>query len=367
MQQNKKKAVFFSFQHPDLSPGGGQAIAYRQHKYWNKLGGDSIFIASSHEKKIKTSGGSPITQIDTLEFLYESKSYDFFYHINHDTSGEKELLSLIESYSPDILYVNHFIGFGVDFFMALRNKINTEMCLIVHEFISICANNGHLRSNSSHRICYEIKHGACARCLSGINIDEFGLRENLFRSFFKCFNEVIAVSDFTMRTINSVFPEVKIRVVSNGPFKSEIKEIKDRPAIAKNRVTISYIGQIHKTKGVEELIAAVEDINNSKEASIELKIWGSFTENKYKDYIEKKIEKISTQRRRPEIMGEYHPDAIPEILKQSDIVVVPSLWPESYCLTADEAIYSGAVLVCSDFPAIIERYEIDEERIFSLA
>ena len=62
--------------------------------------------------------------------------------------------------------------------------------------------------------------------------------------------------------------------------------------------------------------------------------------------------------------GAYDASDLPALLDDRNVVVVPSMWPESYCLTADEALQLGKILVCSDIPAIRERFAPSDSTLY---
>jgi glycosyltransferase involved in cell wall biosynthesis len=53
--------------------------------------------------------------------------------------------------------------------------------------------------------------------------------------------------------------------------------------------------------------------------------------------------------------GHYQPEDLSEIFRNSDVVVVPSLWEETFCLTMSEAFAHGVPVIASDVGAMSER------------
>jgi glycosyltransferase involved in cell wall biosynthesis len=55
------------------------------------------------------------------------------------------------------------------------------------------------------------------------------------------------------------------------------------------------------------------------------------------------------------LRGTYEPEQLPELLSEVDVVVIPSIWDETYCLTVSEAQAMGVPVVAADVGAIAER------------
>ena len=58
--------------------------------------------------------------------------------------------------------------------------------------------------------------------------------------------------------------------------------------------------------------------------------------------------------------GAYLPAELPRILSELDVLVVPSLWWESFCLTIREAQLAGVPVIASDLGAMREALDGEE-------
>jgi hypothetical protein len=121
--------------------------------------------------------------------------------------------------------------------------------------------------------------------------------------------------------------------------------------------TIAYLGAVIPVKGVHVLIEAFKRLGRR---DLRLEIHGvmpGFHEDH--DY---------GQRMRAEaegwpnisFHGSYEVDEVPRILEGVDLLVVPSIWWESFCLTLREGILAGVPVVASDLGAM--REALDGER-----
>jgi glycosyltransferase involved in cell wall biosynthesis len=345
--------------HPDLVPGGAQTIAKRLHDAHLKQHGpeSSLFIAAMVGGGPKRPAGSNIVQLAPREFLYVAPSFDYEFYTNFDEEGQSALMELIESFDPGVLHFHHFCGFGIDFVQAALTKFNARSVFTVHEHLLICNNDGHLLQRNNQHICTDISYARCSTCMPQFRYDYFQQRMGHFSRVIKKFSSVTAVSQFTADIVGKALSLPKpIQVIPNGPVHS------NRVAQAEplDVLKIAFIGQIHPTKGVHLLLESLLAMCKGKfdvARRIDLAIWGNFVgTEEYRERIDKSVSALTALGVPVAFPGAYDASDLSSLLADRNVVVVPSLWPESYCLTADEAVQLGKILVCAEFPAIAERF-----------
>lgn len=354
----QERAVFFSFHHPDIVPGGAQAVAHKMHlAHLAAHGpGSSLFIAAMSEGGPNRPAGSNLVQVAQAEFVYVNAAYDYVYFTNFDESGQKEILRLLDSFAPDVLHFHHFMGFGLDFIQACLTRYEARSVFTVHEHLLVCHNDGHLVQRGNGHVCKEISFARCATCLPQYRYDYFHHRMRHFARVMESFDQVTAVSAFSARLVGEALGLKKpIHVIPNGPIGMSAFTIGDLTTLR-----IAFIGQIHRTKGLHLLLQSVLALVKETPrlaSQFDIDIWGNFVGNEeYKKEIGKLVEALVAARVQISMNGPYDAADLKALLHDRNVVVVPSLWPESYCLTADEALQQGKLLVCSDFPALRERY-----------
>jgi glycosyltransferase involved in cell wall biosynthesis len=379
------KAAFFSFLHPLFSPGGAQTIARRLFEaHEAKHGrGSALFIGANIGEGPKRSPGTNLLQVGEFDFLYVTPNFDHVFGTNFDVAGQVEMLELLDSFAPDVLHFHHFLGFGVDFIQACLARFPAPSVLTIHEHLLVCHNDGHLLQKKNNHICLQVELARCAACLPEYRYDYFPQRMQHFKRVVEQFDVVTAVSRFTAGVIEQAMDLAKpIVVVPNGPVApvpaqaGQIIESGTRP-VRRTETTmpatvarfplrdlhIAFIGQIHPAKGLHLLLDALVDIGvECKDErwlrNTKLTIFGAFVGNSaYSSDIETKLKTAEAMNLKVSLAGPYDSQDLSRLLHDCNVVVVPSLWPESYCLTADEAVGLGKVLVCSDFPAIRERFQ----------
>ena len=120
------------------------------------------------------------------------------------------------------------------------------------------------------------------------------------------------------------------------------------PARARGRLarTIGYLGQVRPTKGVHILLQAFIAV---APVDAKLLIHGGIQGGQYSDQI------MGLARLHPgvRLTGQYHPDDVPNLLRDVDVLVNPS-FNESYSLTVREAIQQGVPVIASNVGALPE-------------
>jgi glycosyltransferase involved in cell wall biosynthesis len=97
---------------------------------------------------------------------------------------------------------------------------------------------------------------------------------------------------------------------------------------------------------------------------VELQIHGNPIDAAYHQHLDARVAQAAEAQLKATLRGKYSPTNLEQVFSEIDIVVVPSMWPETYCLTADEAILAGKILVCANVPAIAERIKASKGTFF---
>ena len=115
----------------------------------------------------------------------------------------------------------------------------------------------------------------------------------------------------------------------------DIKTSKKQISLKDDLPVITYIGDLGKIKGVEMLIRAFNDID----AEARLVIVGDGPERE-------KLEELAGKN--VEFLGKIEHDAINSVYQRSEVIVVPSLWPEPLSRVLLEAAYFGKPVIATD-------------------
>ncbi len=118
--------------------------------------------------------------------------------------------------------------------------------------------------------------------------------------------------------------------------------LKENPGIKRTPTRILYVGQLHPYKGVHTIIEALSILEKTKDlTSITLTIVGKGMP----DYT-KRLEEMASQLSIPvEFKGLVPHQLLPELYREMDVFIFPSIWEEPFGLTHLEAMASGLPVI----------------------
>ena len=105
------------------------------------------------------------------------------------------------------------------------------------------------------------------------------------------------------------------------------------------------MGTFTRLKGIHVLIAAFKSL----EGEFVLDLYGAGDT----DY-EKELKRLASGDSRIAFCGFVEPEGVVQVYCQHDVIVVPSLVPETYCFVLREALNCGCAVIASDIGAMTE-------------
>jgi glycosyltransferase involved in cell wall biosynthesis len=140
-------------------------------------------------------------------------------------------------------------------------------------------------------------------------------------------------------------PDDRLRVVANGVW-IEPRQLDGRdwePSRRPGPLALAFLGPVLAHKGLGRLLEALA---LARLDAVELTTFGPVEDAAVARELYSRAAEIPGLRFR--MYGEYEPEELPLLLEETDCVVVPSQWPETFCLVAREAHVRG-------LPAIVSR------------
>lgn len=162
-------------------------------------------------------------------------------------------------------------------------------------------------------------------------------------------DEIVAISLFVQNSLANYggINKRKVHVIyPNLPESNYIeKEIEET-------FTITFIGKLEQWKGVSNLLKAFKKVTE-KRSNVKLLIVGSGS-------LEKHLKRFVIREKlqgRVSFEGWVPHSSLPLIMKKTDIVVTPSLWPEPFGRTAVEAMTFGRPVIVNPVGGLNEQVE----------
>ena len=175
-------------------------------------------------------------------------------------------------------------------------------------------------------------------------------------------SKIIVISEYLKNDIIKRFPKIdtnKIILLKNGIKTdynfNEFNKLNERKSlkIMDNEIVILFVGRIVKEKGIEELINAINELNNRR---IKLLIVGShnFGKNSKSDFSKKMDIKFREMGNQVIFTGFVSHQDVWKYYCVSDFAVLPSIWEEPAGLTMIEASACGVPIITTNSGGILE-------------
>jgi glycosyltransferase involved in cell wall biosynthesis len=267
-----------------------------------------------------------------------------------------ELARVIGELAPDVVYLHNVFDAGaVGAVATLANR--GVLVWYVHDHYLTCLSE--LRWRRDLGSCPEqlgagclvaIGEGCCVlrypeRALGG---DELAVRVALSRSMGEV-DGVVVVSEYMRSLLADAAPQLtgRIHLLSRpirdlGALRPRSRRHRRDPAV------ITYAGRITPEKGLAVLIEALAAARG--DGPIELRIAGVVENDSYWSYCQRLQTTAMTTNPGLNVSYLGHLDyaAIDDLYRQSDIVAIPSQWPEPLGAVAIEAMSAGAAVIASN-------------------
>lgn len=348
--------MVFSHGHPTFSKGGAEIAAYNLFKGINELPGHECwFVARCTDNILHL--GSPLAAINEKEFLISGNA-----DLTHLTStirlgDNSEFAELLRYINPDVVHFHHYINLGLEMLYAVKRTLpNTKVLVTLHEFIAICSNNGQMQKTNG-TLCHTYSPRECMQCFPNKTPEDFFLREQYIKSFFRNVDLFISPSEFLRkRYIEWGIDENRIKVIENGQrIETDLppREIRSE----EKRNIFGFFGQINPFKGVDVLLQAISNLTSKQRRKIVLEIHGANLEYQTQDF-QKKVKRLSKPLEEEGAIrwvGSYQPHELRDRMANVDWVVVPSIWWENSPMVIQEAMLFNRPLLVSNIGGMAEK------------
>ncbi len=287
--------------------------------------------------------------------------YDDFTWIHRNPAAHAAFVDELESFRPDVVHFHHLTNLSTTLPAAAKAR-DLPVVMTLHDFWMVCLRGQRLHPDMT--ICETIEEQRCHECLSSIWPQWFLPREpgdetpSPLQAFRESTREAASLADIVitpsafhrerMLEDMDLDPE-RIEAIPHGLDHSMFHSVHDAHRPVK---TIGYVGSVVPPKGVHILLEA---FNLLRDDSLELRIHGSAPVfHDKKDYLGELRKMAENAAGTVRFMGHYDNARVPVLLEDIDILVVPSLWWETFSLTIREAMLAGIPVVASNLGAMRE-------------
>jgi glycosyltransferase involved in cell wall biosynthesis len=241
-----------------------------------------------------------------------------------------EINKIIDNFKPDIIHVHDFYSIS-SVFISNRNR-DIPIVLTVHDKFP--------KKIYSH-------NNILVKILGGIVIKN---RNKIWLKYTKMSNKVLAVSKFIKKNLISFgVSRKKIEVLPNIFRLDHIDNLDEKDIRINDRIDILYVGSLFKEKGVNVLIKAYKELTQKTNKIVNLTIVGKGPEKN-------NLLRLSSNLGIKNIIfiDFTQNEKLNRLYKKSDIIILPTLYEESFGRTVIEAMSFGKVVIGSNIGAIPE-------------
>jgi len=262
------------------------------------------------------------------DYLYEDKFYDK----NIDEIFENYLLEI----KPDIVHIGHLSHLSTNIIKIIK-KYNIPIVYTIHDFWLFCIKGQMI--NKNNEIC---KQPSVENCLACSNyLVQYKQVEEAFNHMREAIN-LIDVFISPSHTLRNFFTKQgidkdKIKYLKYGFDTQKIKF--DKKKFTKtSKINFGFMGRVIPTKGIKVLVEAFKELPEET-----LFVYGNI--GAQKRFLETKNIIFK---------GQYNNNNINEVLKNIDVLIVPSIWYENAPLVIQEAFLAGVTVITSDIGGMAE-------------
>lgn len=354
------RVLIISHGHPAFSIGGAEMASHHLFQGLNQLDGVEAFYLARAGYPMARHRQTPLMSLrqGTRETFLWADDYDHFQVSNRATGDltgafRRYLLDL----RPDVVHFHHFIGLGVEALWEVRRTLpDARIVVTFHEYLSICVRHGQMVKTQKNRLCSRASPAECHGCFPELSAARIFERELFLKNHLALADAYVSPSHFLIdRYVKWGLPAERFSMLENGIDTEAVAPPRPLPAGGR-RARFGFFGQVTEFKGLQVLLDAVgrvpDDIWGDDAA---LCIFGGNLENQPEDFRNRFEALMDKAGRRAKFYGSYRAEEMPDLMRQVDWVVVPSIWWENSPLVIQEAFLHGRPLIVSDIGGMKEK------------
>jgi rhamnosyltransferase len=293
--------------------------------------------------------GIPVTAVN-----YNFGDAATFAAIHRNPRIEELFVRHLEEARPDVVHVHHLTCLSTGILDRVAER-GVTLVMTLHDFWMVCARGQRIRKELE--LCEDLEREKCAPCLRALwphyDITADGLRalDRELRARLRACDALISPSAFHgERMLEFGLDRGRLHVVPHG-----LPRPPARPRRLRDRVrTIGYVGSVMPTKGVHIL---VEAFNRLARPELRLRVHGEAPVFHGDAGFLDRLRAMPHAGLDVAFTGPYEPERVWDLLEEIDLLVVPGLWWEAFCLTIREGFLAGVPVVASGLGAMGEAFE----------
>ena len=256
-------------------------------------------------------------------------------------------LNLLTKIKIDEIIVNHLIGFPqldnlLKFILSLKRQ-QSKISARIHDYFSVCPNYNFMMED---KFCGGPDTEKCITCLEGnkrkhlpsYKCKKTGIIEwrEMWHDFYSKIDKIIVFSQSTLNLFTKAYPDLNNIIIK----PHEVPYLRSVNIVKHAGINIGVLGSIVANSKGKKILAEIEH-QLEMYPDIKLIVIGEFESRSQKTII----------------TGKYERDMLPDLIEkhQIDIVLIPSVCPETFSYTTAEAMMMKLPVACFNIGAPAER------------
>lgn len=282
----------------------------------------------------------------TLQMKAYNLRRKFELYFDYSKADKSFLQRICKALIINHIFINQLVDYPINKIiqMILYTKIKYDF--FVHDFYCVCPRYNLLNANNKY--CRNEKSAyICNKCLqSNILCNAIEKWRAEFFLLLAKAESVITPSNNTTEIIKGYYPTLNIKTWEHS-VPDHVRMTYNENFRNNKVLHVSVLGAIGEAKGarlIEELVSLIR----KHKASIKITVIG---------YTDRFPDKYTSKDGVFTVTGPYNNAKVSELLAayKSNIVLIPSIWPETYSYTVSEAIFSGYKVLAFNIGAPAER------------
>ena len=356
------KLLFVTSAYPPESRGGTELHVRDMARELVEKGHDvKVFVregdaeAEEYALRRERDGGVEVLRLNNM--FREASGFQWIWQ---NDAIDAVFADVLDDFVPDLVHVHHLTCLSTGILDVAKDR-GYPLVMTLHDFWMVCPRGQ--RIDRDLALCETIDRVTCARCLHAL-WPHFNELEppgpgvvppalvqwdaSVMRRLGRC-DLLLTPSEFHRdRMLEFPLPADRVEALPHGLRHDVLAATKSTGVPVRK---IGFVGTVIPTKGVHVL---VEAFGTLKGEDLELHIHGNAPNFHGDESYMETLKNSAAGDGRVRFHGAYDASQLPMILRDLDVLVVPSLWWESFCLTIREGLLAGCVVVASDLGAMHE-------------
>jgi glycosyltransferase involved in cell wall biosynthesis len=340
--------------YPPRFIGGAELVAHRHACIMRDAGhrvivfaGEARPASARHSIVQDTYEGLPVHRVQLKAVDYNS-DFVAFYH----AEVERHFASLLALHRPDVVHFHNLNGLSTGI-LSQAARFGAVTVLTAHDYWGFCHRNTLLLRDGT--VCSD--RTACADCQMYIHDGRactipMRMRNDFIALQFRVLDRLICPSAYLAAAYveSGMVPAARAVVVHNGADVERLSGISREPS--EGPVRFAYIGYVGPHKGVATLLEAFARVCGTGRPAT-LSIVG---EGEQREELQRMAADFGIAGRVC-FTGKVDNRDIESIYAKTDVLVIPSIWPENQPVTIMEAMATRTAVIAARIGGIPEFVE----------